>query len=43
MKKGDEQRNELEQIGFTRLEAENIEERLDRGKIFLIVETRAKA
>jgi hypothetical protein len=40
MKKGDELRNELEEIGFTRTEAEQMEERLDDGKIFLIVETR---
>jgi hypothetical protein len=40
MKKGDELRNDLEQIGFTRTEAEELEERLDDGKIFLIVETR---
>jgi hypothetical protein len=38
MKKGDELRNDLEQIGFTKLEAEKLEERLDQGKIFLIVE-----
>jgi hypothetical protein len=42
MKKGDELRNDLEQIGFTRTEAEDLEERLDKGKIFLIVETKPK-
>jgi hypothetical protein len=41
MKKGDELRNELEHIGFTRIEAEELEKRLDQGRIFLIVETKA--
>src|SRR5690349_19605492 len=40
MKKGDELRNDLEQIGFTRIEAEELEERLDQGRIFLIVDTK---
>ena len=42
MKKGDELRNDLEHIGFTRMEAEELEERLDQGRIFLIVETKAE-
>ncbi|MCH5583427.1 general stress protein [Shimazuella sp. AN120528] len=40
MKKGDELRNDLQEIGLTWSEAEELEERLDDGKIFLIVETR---
>ncbi|UJL47765.1 general stress protein [Virgibacillus sp. NKC19-16] len=35
--KGDELRTKLEEMGFTQAEAENHEEEMDEGKIFLIV------
>ncbi|XQY90236.1 general stress protein [Metabacillus sp. HB246100] len=36
-KKGDELRNQLEEIGFSNNEAELYEEKLDEGKVLLIV------
>lgn len=35
--KGDELRTKLEEMGFTEAEAENYEEEMDEGKIFLMV------
>src|SRR5699024_4550929 len=35
-KKGDELRNQLEEIGFSKDEASNLEEKLDHGKVLLI-------
>ncbi|WP_100011140.1 general stress protein [Lentibacillus sediminis] len=40
-KKGDELRTKLEEIGFTEAEAENYEEKMDEGKVFLIVTNNA--
>ncbi|MBD1372608.1 general stress protein [Hazenella sp. IB182357] len=37
-KKGDEIRNNLNELGFSQAEAESLEERLDQGKIFLMIE-----
>lgn len=37
MKKGDELRTKLKEVGFTQAEAENYEEDLDEGKVLLIV------
>ncbi|WP_226666624.1 general stress protein [Metabacillus litoralis] len=36
-KKGDELRNKLSEIGFSKTEAETYEEKLDKGKVLLIV------
>lgn len=36
-KKGDELRNKFEEIGFSENEASMLEEKLDHGKIFLII------
>lgn len=36
-KKGDELRAKLEEIGFSQQEAESLEEKLDHGKILLLV------
>lgn len=35
-KKGDELRSELKELGFTQLEANNLEEKMDHGTILLI-------
>ena len=39
-KKGDELRTKLEEIGFSKEEAERYEEKLDEGKILLMVTNR---
>ena len=39
-KKGDERRTKLEEIGFSKEEAERYEEKLDEGKILLMVTNR---
>src|SRR5699024_12053296 len=36
-KKGDELRNKLQEIGFSELESESLEEDLDEGKILLMI------
>lgn len=37
--KGDELREQLQQLGFSKMEAENMERKLDHGKIFLLVKS----
>ncbi|MBD1379729.1 general stress protein [Metabacillus arenae] len=43
MKKGDELRNKIQEVGFSSQEAEVYEEKLDEGKILLFVTDHQKA